>query len=168
MRFWLFLAGVIGVLAPRPPNRRRLDPQFLLQGPVSRQTAERRQDLIAQPEALLEASGAPLLRTLAKGDLPRLSELVEAYGMRVYKQGWAKTNFAETWNASTQSFPWARRLLVGPWSLLTTWQMLEPAQRHPQFPIQILWAMCAISVTWKWHSVTAIFLVSFFGLLRPT
>ena len=90
------------------------------------------------------------MEELARRDWPGLSDLLVTYGVQAYSSGWSKGIFAETLNAVIGLYPWLRGSMAGPWSVLTTWEMLEPPRLHPPLPRKLLLALCAIAAHWEW------------------
>ena len=75
---------------------------------------------------------------------------------------------AETLNALAQTFGWLRSLLAGPWSLIRTWEGLEPVQHHPPLPLAVVRALVTTALLWQWPRMAVMLALGFFGLLRPS
>lgn len=58
-------------------------------------------------------------------------------------------------------------LLVGAWTMLHTWQHLQPPSLHPPCPVKLLKALVACACSWEWLEVATVLPTGFYCLLRP-
>ncbi|CAK9004203.1 Guanylate-binding protein 7, partial [Durusdinium trenchii] len=157
---------------PRAYNRWFLlvrDRALIERGRVTARTQSIRQDLLTKLEVWL-ATQLPevTLEDLARHHIDVLSEWLEEYMVTLYLDGQSRRSAAETLNVVVQKFGWLRSSLAAPWSVLKTWDMLEPVTHHPPMPVQVLYALAGTAMAWQWPHFAALLVLGFFGLLRPS
>ena len=155
--------------APRPPQMQVRDRALIERGRVTARTQSIRQDLLTKLEVWL-ATQLPevTLEDLARHHIDVLSEWLEEYMVTLYLDGQSRRSAAETLNVVVQKFGWLRSSLAAPWSVLKTWDMLEPVTHHPPMPVQVLYALAGTAMAWQWPHFAALLVLGFFGLLRPS
>ena len=145
------------------------DRALLERGRITDKTHKIRRDLLQRLQDWLaqEIPGVPL-EDLARCHIDTLSEWLEEYMVYMFVNKQSRRAAAETINAVTQQFGWLRSSLAGPWSLLRTWEGLEPVQHHPPIPVQALRALVCTALAWNWPRLAVLLALGFFGLLRPS
>lgn len=155
-----------GVVAPRGPLQKR-DATLLRQGPVAPKTHTQRQSLVRLFDLWLSTLTGHTLAQLARSDVVTLSELLREFGYRVFEMGWSVRQYSELINGVADCHAHTKKLLSGPWRVVTTWHMLIPSEVHTPMPLAILHAGVALAASWGWWKFAAALLTGFFALLRP-
>lgn len=169
----MFLAAFccLGLLLPvesaRPTLNRR-DASVLLQGRVTTRTKVLRTKLLEDFQIWLrdELPGWPV-ESLARDFPSHLSEWLSAYISWLFTQGRSRLDAAETLNMIVQTYGWMRPQLNQPWSMIRTWDSLQPTQHHLPVPQKVLHGMLAVCIAWNWPKIGILLALGFYGLLRP-
>ena len=168
LRIVLVCCLVGGVGAPRPPRQGVRDPRALAAPPVQDGTARKRTNLLILFEAWLsEASEMQSLETLARADVPTLSQMLREFGFFVFSGGWTRNQYVELVLAMADRFEWLRPQLGAAWRLVQRWEQLEPSEVHTPVPLPVLRGLVTAAISWGWLRVGALLMIGFWGLLRP-
>lgn len=156
------------VLSARGLKHPDRDLRLLRHGCVTGPTRVLRRRLLADLELWLSQELPEWgLEDLARNFPSHLSEWLAEYISWLYSQGRSRRDAAETLNSLVQQFGWLRPQLHQPWSLIRTWENLEPVKHHPPLPFKVLRAMLAVCIAWDWPKMGMILALGFFALLRP-
>ena len=167
--FWLVTCCCVHpAKTARPPVRHERHREFLVRGRITARTQHIREGLVADLLAWRRVHVPGFsLEELARFHIDALSEWLEEYMISMYLGGQSRRAAAETLNAIAQRFSWVRPCFAGPWNLIRTRDTLDPVQHHPPMPVQVLRALVATALVWRWPHLAVIMVLGFFGLLRP-
>ncbi|CAE7447660.1 unnamed protein product [Symbiodinium natans] len=128
-----------------------------------------RLDLLQRLETWLLTKGpGETLEDMARHHIAVLSEWLEEYMIDLFVNKHSRRDAAETLNAVGQKYGWLKSSLASAWSLVRTWEGLEPSEHHPPLPVQVLRALATTALAWSWPRVAVLLVLGFFGLLRPS
>ena len=164
---FLFLLQAPATSAPRPPPSRPLDSAVLRKGPITDATAHARVLLLARLEVWLQGHLGVGLEHLAFNNVPVLAMVLQEFVYDAFEKRWSIGKVRETLNGVAARYHWIRGQLSGPWKVVTTWAVKYPTTPHWPIPLFVLHALVYLAVGWDWHTVAALLLLGYYGLLRP-
>ena len=148
---------------------RRASVRLVADRVVRRQTRTRREQLLDQFNSWLIEKASLNIEELVDrrdADPETISDWLVTYGRELYYAGKAYGRFSETINAVASRRPLFRRQLTGAWDSAFSWVADEPSSHHPAVPLTLLLATCSLSLLWGWAKESAIFLMTWCGVLR--
>ena len=163
----LLLLQATPTSAPRPPPSRPLDSAILRKGPITDATAHARVLLLARLEVWLQGHLGVGLEYLAFHNVPVLAMVLQEFVYDAFEKRWSIGRVRETLNGVAARYHWIRGQMSGPWRVVTTWAVKYPTTPHWPIPLFVLHALVYLAVGWDWHTVAALLLLGYYGLLRP-
>ena len=148
---------------------RRAGVQLIADRVIRPQTRTRRDTLIEQFNSWLLEKVALTVQELVddkNADPEVIANWLVIYRKELYYSGKAYGRFSETINAVASRRPVFRRQLVAAWDLAFCWVADEPTSHHPALPLTLLLAMTTLGLLWGWAKESAIFRMSWCGVLR--
>lgn len=101
--------------------------------------------------------------------LPNLLVLMlEEYGNYMYKEGHSLFMYRHLVVFVQQHFLEAKPLMLRPWGMVARWEKIEPTTHRVPLPLIAFKAMVGVSLGWGWTYFTAILVLGFCGIMRPS
>lgn len=101
--------------------------------------------------------------------LPNLLVLMlEEYGNYMYKEGHSLFMYRHLVVFVQQHFLEAKPLMSRPWGMVARWEKIEPTTHRVPLPLIVFKAMVGVSLGWGWTYFTAILVLGFCGIMRPS
>ena len=159
---------IFPVAAPRPPPSGPRESARIRTLALRAEEVAARHTAVGQFEKWAQvASPQVTLEEIARSNVPLLSDLLQEYVYQCYEERFPVGHCRHLLVGVADRFGWLRRVLGGPWKVVSAWERAEPAE--PRAPIPVKWVRALIigALTLGWMNMALSLLLGFYALLRP-